>query len=89
MELRRSKGHDVHLDAVDRVHLAVGRRGRGLLLELALLVAGHFLVLSQRCAGLRAVSVAALGSAQGALCVDQFHALPSRWPALSACSAIA
>ena len=44
MELRRSKGHDVHLDAVDRVHLAVGRRGRGLLLELALLVAGHFMV---------------------------------------------
>ena len=60
MELRRSKGHDVHLDAVDRVHLAVGRRGRGLLLELALLVAGHFFsVPGQRCAG-RSVSVAAL-----------------------------
>ena len=60
MELRRSKGHDVHLDAVDRVHLAVGRRGRGLLLELALLVAGHFLVAQQRRAGRSAVSVAAL-----------------------------
>ena len=42
MELRRSEGHDVHLDAVDRVHLAVGRRGRGLLLELALRVAAFF-----------------------------------------------
>ena len=60
MELRRSKRDDVHLDAVDRVHLAVGRRGRGLLLELALLVAGHFLSLQQRCADRSAVSVAAL-----------------------------
>ena len=60
MELRRSKGHDVHLDAVDGMHLAVGRRGRGLLLELALLVAGHFLSLQQRCADRSAVSVAAL-----------------------------
>ena len=59
MELRRSEGHDVHLDAVDRVDLAVARRGRGLLLELALLVAGHFIFLGQRCAG-SAVSVAAL-----------------------------
>ena len=59
MELRRSEGHDVHLDAVDRVHLAVGGRGRGLLLELALLVAGHFVVASARCAGRSAVSVAA------------------------------
>ena len=59
MELRRSKGHDVHLDAVYRMHLAVARRGRGLLLELALLVAGHiFSVSGQRCAG-RSVSVAA------------------------------
>ena len=89
MELRRSKGHDVHLDAVDRVHLAVGGRGRGLLLELALLVAGHiFSVSGQRCAG-RSVSVAAPLPMRVSTELDQFHALPSRWPALSACSAIA